>query len=202
MLGWKLIDNLVNFMDLGYHHLLVVATLRKDVDDALAEIEGVMTTAEEVVKDHKELIAPEDYARFLAKDRGYYMDLAYERERSPSPPNRARRARVAALYEVARRHRREALTMVKRAVSESAGSSPFDEPISATPPETPPMTTEIGTIRYPPGKWPALWPLGSRSMAYLTFTIGLTLFNIFGARARAPIWRAVAAVRLLGGGGS
>ncbi|KAG8719277.1 hypothetical protein FRC08_003227 [Ceratobasidium sp. 394] len=173
MSGWKLIDNLVNFVDLGYHHLLVVATLRKDVDDALAEIEGVMTTAEEVVKDHKELIAPEDYARFLAKDRGYYMDLTDERERSPSPPNRVCRARVAALYEVARRHRREALTMVKRAISESADSSPFDEPTSATPPETPLKTTEVGTNSHPARNWPALWSLGPGPMTYLTVCISL-----------------------------
>ncbi|KAG9098985.1 hypothetical protein FRC06_005775 [Ceratobasidium sp. 370] len=205
MPGWtaaaELIDNVVNFVDIGYHQLLVVTTLRKDVDDTLAEIEGVMESAKELVKDHKVLIAPEDYARFFAKHRGYHLDVSYERERSPSPPNRSRRARVAALYEVARSHRRDALTIVRRAVSEIALSSPFDEPPSKTPPETPPKGEGVRTIGYLSSKWSTLWSLGLGSVACLTLTIGLALFKGFGAQAGAHISRTIVVARVSSGGG-
>ncbi|KAG8740315.1 hypothetical protein FRC10_004497 [Ceratobasidium sp. 414] len=74
MPGWtaaaELIDNVINFADLGYHQFLVATTLREDVDDALEDIDGVMVSAKELVEDHKVLIDLQDNAMFLAKHQG------------------------------------------------------------------------------------------------------------------------------------
>ncbi|KAG8736950.1 hypothetical protein FRC10_008687, partial [Ceratobasidium sp. 414] len=127
--GTKLIEDMVNLVDLRYHRLLVATTLRRDVDDALAEMDRVMVPMEELVQDSEVFIA-QTTLKVLGQSPGVtelslssialkesmfplspqlFSSSFYEKTRSPSAPNGSRWTRVTALYAVAREHSRGAL---------------------------------------------------------------------------------------------
>ncbi|KAG8740320.1 hypothetical protein FRC10_004502 [Ceratobasidium sp. 414] len=161
-----LVEDVLSLMDYAYRFMAYRSMFhkvprKKDPDLMLQEIAKNLQLTKNLVKNHQGILTPGDYARFVAKQRSYRLDLVEEQAREPSYPDKeSRHARISALLKAVVEHRREILIVTEQAMLPSDGMFPPDEPTPIAPAE---MTDEMISSLF--SKWPALWLLGPHPAA-------------------------------------